>query len=79
MILAGEFSVKVEIEEGARRKAGLLKRPLGDISARGAGGILYWGPLGPNLGRFGRPRPSKREAERDPRGTQNETKMTSKL
>ena len=41
------------------------------------GAIL--GPLGPNLGRFGRPRGPKREAKRDPRGTKNETKMTSKF
>ena len=34
------------------------------------------GPLGPNLGRFGRPREPKREAKRDPRDTQNETRMT---
>ena len=40
------------------------------------GAIL--GPLGPNLGRFGRSRGPKREAKRDPRGTQNETKITSK-
>ena len=39
------------------------------------GAIL--GPLGPNLGRFGFPRGPKREAKRDPRDTQNETRMTS--
>ena len=38
-----------------------------------------WGPLGPNLGRFARPRGPKREAKRDLRGTKKETKMTSKF
>ena len=47
---------------------------LGVILGR-LGSIL--GPLGPNLGRLGRPREPKREAKRDPRGTKNETKMTS--
>ena len=49
LILAGEFSVKVEIEEGDRRRARVLKRLLGDINAEEAGGILYWEPLGPIL------------------------------
>ena len=46
LILAGEFFVKVEIEEGDRRRARVLKRLLGDINAEEAGGILYWGLLG---------------------------------
>ena len=63
LILAGEFSVKVEIEEGVRRRARLLKRPLGDINARGRGEIHYWaswaglggswGGLGSLLGALG--------------------------
>ena len=39
------------------------------------GGASLLGPLGPNLGRFGRPRGPKREAKREPRGTKNDTKM----
>ena len=31
------------------------------------------------LGRFGRQKASKREAKRDPRGSKNETKMTSQF
>ena len=46
LILAGGFSVKVEIRPAGRRDLLALKRPLGDISARGAGGIHYWEPLG---------------------------------
>ena len=45
LILAGEFSVKVEIEEGARRTLLTLKRPMGDINAEEGGEIHYWSPL----------------------------------
>ena len=42
LILVVEFYVKVEIAEGVDRSVLTLKRPLGDISERGAGGgILY--------------------------------------
>ena len=36
---------------------------------------VFWS----DFDRFGRPRGSKGEAKRDPRGTKNETKMTSKF
>ena len=50
LILAGGFSVKVEIRPAGRRALLALKRPLGDISARGAGGIRYWPPLTSSAG-----------------------------
>ena len=39
---------------GGHRALLALKRPLGDISARGAGGIRYWGLLGRSWGLLGR-------------------------
>ena len=53
LILAGEFSVKVEIEEGDRRALLTLKRPLGDINAEEGGEIHYWSLLGRSWGIFG--------------------------
>ena len=45
LILAGGFSVKVEIDEGVERALLTLKRPLGDINVWEGGEIHYWGLL----------------------------------
>ena len=50
LILAEEFSVKVEKEVGAQRTLLALKRPMVDINAEEAGEIHYWEPLGALLG-----------------------------
>jgi hypothetical protein len=50
LILAVGFSVKVAKRALPQRDLLALRRPLGDISARGAGGIHYWEPLGAVLG-----------------------------
>ena len=51
LILAGQFCVKVEISAPARGKYLTLRRPLGDINARGGGGVSLLGASWFDLGR----------------------------